>query len=115
MTFRPHSIIAVMLFSTMIYAQSSSPASKPQAAPATAKAGSSYAQYPVMSAAAEERGRKLFEMFKAGQASAIWASYPAEGKKNPENGKKFEAMLTQVKAKLGPETTVVEEQIIVPT
>ncbi len=111
MTFRPHSIIAVMLFSTMIYAQSSSPESKPQAAPATAKAGSSYAQYPVMSAAAEERGRKLFEMFKAGQASAIWASYPAEGKKDPENGKKFEAMLTQVKAKLGPETSVVEERI----
>ena len=80
MTFRPHSIVAVMLFSTMIYAQSSSPASKPQAAPAAAKASSSYAAYPLMSQAAAERGRKLFEMFKAGQAGAIWATSGGEQK-----------------------------------
>jgi hypothetical protein len=95
----------------MIYAQSSSPAAKPQAAPAAAKASSSYARYPVMSQAAEERARKLFEMFKAGQAGAIWATYPAESKKNAENGKKFEAMLAQFKTKLGPETKVVAENI----
>lgn len=108
MTFRPHSIAAVMLLSTMIYAQSSSPAPKPQGS-AAAKASSSYAVYPLMSPAAEERARKLFEMFKAGQGSAIWATYPAENRKDAENGRKFEAMLAQVKTKLGPETKVVAE------
>jgi hypothetical protein len=109
MTFRPHSIVAVMLFSTMIYAQSSSPASKPQAAPAAAKASSSYAAYPLMSQAAEERARKLFEMFKAGQGSAIWATYPAETKKHADEERKFLATLAQLKAKLGAETKVVAE------
>src|ERR1017187_10994437 len=108
MTFRPHSIAAVMLLSTMIYAQSSTPASKPQGSGA-AKAASSYARYPVMSQAAEERARQLFEMFKAGQGSAIWATYPADNRKSAENGKKFEATLAQLKAKLGPETKVVAE------
>jgi hypothetical protein len=110
MTFRPHFMAAVMLLSTMIYAQSSSPASKPQG-PGAAKASSSYAVYPVMSPAAEERARNLFAMFKAGKASAIWATYPAESRKNAENGKKFEATLAELKAKLGPETKVVTEYI----
>jgi hypothetical protein len=108
MTFRPHSIVAVMLFSTMIYAQSSSPAAKPQGS-AAAKASSTYARYPVMSQAAEERARQLFEMFKAGQGSAIWATYPADNRKSAENGKKFAATLAQLKTKLGPETKVVAE------
>src|ERR1035441_1296490 len=98
MIFRPHSIVAVMLFSTMIYAQSSSPASKPQA-PGAAKVASSYAAYPVMSEAAKERGRKLLDMFKAGQASAIWATYPAENRKRAEEERKFVATLPQLKAK----------------
>jgi hypothetical protein len=110
MTFRPHFIAAVMLLSTMVYAQSSSPAAKPQG-PAAAKASSSYAAYPVMSPAAEERARNLFDMFKAGKASAIWATYPAESRKNAENGRKFTATLEQLKAKLGPETKVVTENI----
>ncbi len=108
MTFRPHSIVAVMLFSTMIYAQSSSPASKPQES-AAAKAASSYAVYPLMGPAAEERARQLFEMFKAGKGSAIWATYPAEVRKNAANERKFVATLEQLKAKLGPETKVVAE------
>src|SRR5450756_3240114 len=99
-TFRPHSIAAVMLLSTMIHAQSSSPASKPQESGA-AKAASSYARYPIMSQAAEERARKLFEMFKAGQAGAIWATYPAETRKQAQQERKFVAMLTQLKTKLG--------------
>src|ERR1035437_2734533 len=110
MIFRPHSIVAVMLFSTMIYAHSSSPASKPQA-PGAAKAAS-YAAYPVMSEAAKERGRKLFEMFKAGQASAIWATSPAENRKHAENERKFVATLSQWKTKLGPETKVEAENIV---
>ena len=111
MIFRPHSIVAVMLFSTMIYAQSSSPASKPPA-PGAAKAASSYAAYPVMSEAAKERGRKLFEMFKAGQASAIWATYPAESRKRAEEERKFVATLAQLKTKLGTETKVDAENIV---
>jgi hypothetical protein len=110
-TFRPHSIVAVVLFSTMIYAQSSSPASKPQATGA-AKASSSYARYPVMSPAAEARGRQLFEMFKAGQANAIWATSPAENKKGAETERKFVATLGQWKTRLGPETKVVAENIV---
>jgi Peptidase family M23 len=111
MTFRPHSIAAVMLLSTMIYAQSSSPAAKPQE-PSAAKAASSYTRYPVMSQAAEERARKLFEMFKAGQAGAIWATYPAETRKQSQEERKFVATLAQLKTKLGPETKVVAENTL---
>ncbi len=111
MTFRPHSIAAVMLLSTMIYAQSSSPASKPQES-GGAKASSSYARYPMMSQAAEERARKLFEMFKAGQVSAIWATYPAETRKQAQQERKFVAMLTQLKTRLGAETKVVAENTL---
>ena len=108
MTFRPHFVAAVMLLSTMIYAQSSSPASKPQG-PATAKASSGYTVYPMMSQAAEERARNLFDMFKAGKGSAIWATYPADNRKSAENGKKFVATLEQWKKNLGAETKVVAE------
>jgi hypothetical protein len=108
MTFRPHFIAAAMLLSTMMYAQSSSPASKPQGS-AAAKASSSYAVYPVMSQAAEERARNLFDLFKAGKGSAIWATYPADNRKSAENGKKFVATLEQWKKNLGAETKVVAE------
>jgi Peptidase family M23 len=111
MTFRPHSVVAVMLFSTMIYAQSSSPAPGPQAT-GTAKAASSYAAYPMMSAAVKERGRKLFDMFKAGQAGAIWATSPAENRKRADNEKKFVATLIQWKTRLGPEKTVLAENLV---
>ena len=111
MTFRPHSIAAVMLLSTMIYAQSSTPASKPQGSGA-AKAASSYARYPVMSQAAEERARQLFEMFKAGQAGAIWVTSPAENRKLAENEKKFVATLGQWKKNLGTETKMVAETTV---
>jgi hypothetical protein len=100
-----------MLFSSMIYAQSSSSAAKPQTSSAP-KAASSYAPYPVMSEAAKERGRKLFDMFKAGQANAIWATSPPENRKRPEDERKFVATLAQWKAKLGAETKVVEENIV---
>ena len=95
----------------MIYAQSSPPASKPPAAGA-AKTASSYAPYPVMSQAAEERGRKLFQMFEAGQAGAIWATSPAENRKSTENGRKFVTTITQWKKRLGTETKVVQENIV---
>jgi Peptidase family M23 len=108
MTFRPHSIVAVMLFSTMIYAPSSSSA---QAAPATAKTAGSYATYPMMSAAAKERGRKLFAMFEAGQGSAIWASLTADDKKRMAE-QKYAAGLSQLKTKLGNETKVEAEGIV---
>lgn len=107
MTFRPHSIVAVMLFSSMIYAQSSNSTAKPQA-----PAASSYAPYPVMSQAAEERGRKLFDMFKAGQAGAIWATSPPENKKHAEEERRFVAQLSQWKTRLGSETKVEAENIV---
>ena len=109
MTFRPQFIVAVVLFSTMVYAQS--PATSPAKAAAAAKT-SSYAAYPMMSEAAKERGRKLFEMFKAGQAGAIWATSPADNRKHAENEKKFVATLAQWKTRLGPEKTVLEETIV---
>ncbi len=111
MTFRLQLIVAVMLFSTMVYAQSSSAAAQPQAPAATNKA-SSYAPYPVMSQAAEERGRKLFDLFKAGQAGAIWATSPPENRKRSEEERKFVATLSQWKTRLGPETKMVAENIV---
>jgi hypothetical protein len=111
MTFRPHAAAAVMLFSTMVYAQASSPAAKPHE-PASAKASSSHAVYPVMSQAAEERGRRLFAMFEAGQAGAIWATSPAENRKKAENEPKFVATLAAWKKRLGSETKVEQETIV---
>jgi hypothetical protein len=110
MTFRPHSVIAVMLFSTMLYAQSSSPASTPQASAARAPSGN--VVYPVMSEAAKQRGRKLFEMFMAGQVGAIWASSPPEAKKNPAEEKRFMASIGGLRSKLGTETKMVQEAIV---
>ena len=87
MTFRPHSVVAVMLFSTMVYAQASSPACEAAGACCGKGCQQLRAAYPVMSQAAEERGRKLFEMFEAGQAGAIWATFSAEDKKNTRERK----------------------------
>ncbi len=111
MTFRRHSIVAVMLFSTMAYAQSSTSTANPQASGA-AKAASSYAPYPMMSQAAEERGRKLFDMFKAGQANAVWATSTPENKKRTEEARRFVANLSQLKTRLGAETKVEAENIV---
>ena len=110
MTFRPHSVVAVMLFSTMLYAQASAPASTPQGSAARAPSGN--VVYPVMSEAAKQRGRKLFEMFMAGQASAIWASSPPEARKNAAEEKKFMATIGGLKGKLGTETKMLEETIV---
>jgi Peptidase family M23 len=110
MTFRLHTIVAAMLLSTMIYAQSSSSASKPQATGA-AKAASNYSPYPPMSEAAKERARKIFDMFKAGQGAAIWATSPAESKKRVSE-QKYVASLAQLKTKLGPETKVMAETFL---
>jgi hypothetical protein len=111
MTFRLHSIVAVMLFCTMVYAQSSTSAAKPQEA-GGAKAASSYAAYPVMSKAAEDRARKLFDMFKAGQGNAIWATTTSENKKRAEGERRFVTGLSQWKTKLGSETKVESENIV---
>ena len=94
----------------MLCAQSSAPKSTLQAPAARAPSGN--VVYPVMSEAAKERGRKLFEMFMAGQASAIWASSPPEAKKNAAEEKKFMTTIGGLRGKLGTETKMVEEAIV---
>jgi len=79
--------------------------------------------YPVMSKAAEERGRQIFDMFNHSQTSEMWAAMSENLKtisnKQAERAKKgltgkdmFAEINKKMRERMGPETQLMEENIV---
>jgi len=79
--------------------------------------------YPVMSKAAEERGRQIFEMFNRAQASEMWAALSenlrslsdkqaARVKKGLAGKDMFTEVNKKLREEMGPENQVLEENMV---
>jgi len=112
MTFRLYSVVAILLLPTILFAQSSLPASKPQSSKPTA-ASESGGPYPTMSSQSKQRGEKVFELFDSGHTSAFWASLSEGTKKNYGGEQKFAAAIKNIRDHFGTEKKMVDE-IIAP-
>jgi Peptidase family M23 len=113
MTFRPYSMVAVLLFPALIFAQTSSTAAKPQASKPSAAPVYGGA-YPPMSTQAKQRAQKIFGFFDAGQTGALWATFTEGTKKNYGSEEKFAAQIKKLRENLGTESKMVNE-IVTPT
>jgi len=136
MGFRLHSLLAMLLVIFLLCAwapaqqtppaQENPPAAGQQAPPAPANSEMQEAveapiepvlsgPYPVMSRAAEERGRQVFEMFNRGQGAQIWANM-SEGLKRATERKakqdKFIEFNKRLHERMGTEAKMVEENIV---
>ena len=77
MKLRHRLCIATLLFPALLFAQAAAPAAKP--APSTPVASGNY---PVMSTAAKNRARQIFEYFESGQSAQLYASFAEQMKKS---------------------------------
>ncbi len=68
--------------------------------------------YPVMSKAAEERGRQLFQMFNHSQPSQMWASLSEGLRKMSGKEDKFSDYNKKLRERMGPETQVLDENMV---
>jgi murein DD-endopeptidase MepM/ murein hydrolase activator NlpD len=105
MIFRLHSIIAVLLFPALLFAQ----AKPPSKAAATPSSGGAY---PVMSTQAKQRGEQIFKMFEEGQVGAMWAALADGAKKNFGSEEKLAATVKNLRERLGTETKMADEDFI---
>jgi len=103
MTFRLHSIIAILLFPALLFAQTKPQSSKPAAAPPSG------GPYPVMSSQARQRAQQIFQMFEAGQSGAMWATLAEGTKKNYGSEEKLAASTKNLREHLGTETKMADE------
>ena len=125
MRFRLHSMVAI--FIAILFLPTLALAQQP-ATPAPA-AGASQEQaepsqdqepvkpvmsgaYPVMSKAAEARGRQVFEMFRNAQTAAFWATLSEGLKKRSGNEAKFAEYNKKMMARMGAEKAVLGENIV---
>lgn len=67
--------------------------------------------YPVMSKAAMERGRQLFEMFNHTETTQMWNALSEGLRKRSGKEDKFAEINKKLRERLGPETKVLEENI----
>jgi hypothetical protein len=68
--------------------------------------------YPVMSKAAEDRGRQIFQMFNHTETSQMWASLSEGLRKMSGKEERFVEINKKMRERMGPETTVVEENMV---
>jgi hypothetical protein len=68
--------------------------------------------YPVMSKAAEDRGRQVFQMFNHSQGGQIWAALVEPLKKRTKSEANYSAYNKKLRDKMGSETTMLEENIV---
>jgi len=103
MTFRLHSILAILLFPALIVAQAKPQSSKPASPP------SSGGPYAVMGSQAKQRAQQIFEMFAKGQVGALWASLAEGTKKSYGSEEKLAASVKNLREHLGDETRMADE------
>lgn len=104
MKLRSLAIMAVLLCPAILLAQTSTPAKK-----SSSMRSVSGGAYPIMSDAAAQRGRKVIDLFNAGETSAMWATYAPELKKRAGSEEKWTAAMKNMHEKLGKQTAVLEE------
>ena len=68
--------------------------------------------YPVMSKAAEDRGRQVFEMFNHSSTSQMWASLSEGLRKMSGKEDRFVEVNKKIRERMGAETQVLEENIV---
>ncbi len=68
--------------------------------------------YPVMSQAAEDRARQIFQMFNKVEASQMWASLSEGLRKRSGTEAKFVEVNKKLREKMGLETAMLEENIV---
>jgi Peptidase family M23 len=110
MNFCRYVLIAVLLFSTLLLAQTAAPPSPPKP---SSPAAEPYppGPYPAMSPAAEARGRQIFEMFETGKLSALWATLSDNLKKRFGTEQRFTTYLQKSREQLGTESKLLDEKI----
>lgn len=100
-------VLAVLLCSASLFAQST--ANTPAPAAKTPAAAAPVGPYPPMSTAAMDRIHKIFEMFQTGQASAIWSSFGEAQKKRVGTEARFAEIIKNLDTHLGTEKKMLEE------
>ena len=83
MTLRLPLCVATLLFPALMFAQAAAPAPKHENPAPAVSSGS----YPVMSTAAKNRARQLFEDFESGQATTLYAAFSPQMKKSGSSAK----------------------------
>jgi len=68
--------------------------------------------YPVMSKAAEDRARQIFQMYSHGETSQMWASLSEGLRKASGKEERFAEINKKYRERMGPETSVVQETIL---
>ena len=115
MIFRRYTVVAILLFSMTLFAQTPAPsAHSPAPSQAATAAPRPTGPYAPMSKGAEARGRQVFQMWDSGQAGALWATFTDNLKKRTGGEAKFVAYAKALKEKMGSEKAMVKE-IMAPT
>ncbi len=68
--------------------------------------------YPVMSKAAEDRGRQVFQMFNHSEGAQIWALLVEPLRKRTKTEANYSAYNKKLRERMGPETQMLEENIV---
>ena len=134
MRFRLHSMVMILitalLLSVLAVAQEPAAPAKPgstppavqdvippaadneQAAPEAPAAPVLSGPYPVMSKAAEDRGRQLFQMFNHSDAGEIWVALVEPLRKRAKSEANYVAYIKKLRERMGNETQMVGENIV---
>jgi hypothetical protein len=135
MRFRLHSMVVILitalLLSGLAVAQEDAATAKPgstssagqEGTPPTATTNEQAAPeapvkpilsgpYPVMSKAATDRGRQVFQMFNHSEGAQIWALLVEPLKKRTKTEANYSAYNKKLHDRMGPETQMLEENIV---
>lgn len=133
MSFRLHSVVAVLgailLLSILTFAQEpTAPAPAVPPPPASSQDNSAApaqenvpqapiepvmsGPYPVMSKAAEQRAKQIYQMFNHQQTGEMWASLSEGLRKQSGKEERFVAVNKKLRERLGTETAVLEENVV---
>lgn len=135
MRFRLHSMVVILitalLLSVLAVAQEGAATAKPGSTPSADQEGTPptattneqeppeapakpilSGPYPVMSKAAEDRGRQIFQMFNHAEGSQLWALLVEPLKKRTKTEANYTAYNKKLHERMGPETQMLEENIV---
>jgi hypothetical protein len=135
MRFRLHSMVVILitalLLSTVAVAQQGAASAKPGSTQSADQEGTPPAAttneqappeapakpilsgpYPVMSKAATDRGRQVFQMFNHSDGAQMWALLVEGLKKRTKTEANYTSYNKKLREKMGPETQMLEENIV---
>lgn len=106
-------LVAMLLVSLILAAETPAGSGQTQRPGSTASGGASMSSgpYPSMSTAARNRVRQIFEMYEKGQTGALWATFADGLKKQSGSEERFAEYTKKLREKTGSETKVLQEVI----